>query len=454
MSFVCLFRFFLKKKSVLPSRHPTHELSFVVVSTYLPFIYCRGRYFLDEKATRSFGFNFGGSKGRTEPRSDPAAVVGPKQEAAEKKKAEAALVAKRRQDEAEAKRVAAAEAAERKKRAAEERKAAAKAAAEKAEAKRIAAAEAAERRKREAEERKAAAKAAAEEKKAAQAAAAEERKRKAEEKRLESEAKKKERKQRREPSVSSVPSIPTAATNTKKESPPKGVPVIKSWKQRPDGGVSGRIYSSPNFADGDFVETSRISKGKLENGSVVATESGSRYFLSAETAVKTGNFFSAIKDLAGAEPGATITLTRERKERDAKAAKEAVAKSKPRSTFSLFGLGGDASSSDEADSGPSPVAQKKAPAKIAPKKPVAMKKPVAKKAPPPKKLSPVAKAKAPRGVPTLTKWKANRDGSVTGIISGSSSFPDGERVTTSPLQNEAKAGTVVKTGSGSQYWLS
>ena len=389
--------------------------------------------------------------GRTEPPSGPAAVVDPKQEAAERRKAEAAVAAKRRQDEAEAKRIAAVEAAERKKRAAEERAAAA---AEQAEAKRIAAAEAAEKRKREAEERKAAAKAAAEEKKAAQAAAAEERKRKAEEKRLESEAKKKEKKQRRAPSVSSVPSIPTAATSTKEEIPPKGVPVIKSWKQRPDGGVSGRIYSSPNFADGDFVETSRISKGKLENGSVVATESGSRYFLSAETAVKSGNFFSAIKDLAGAEPGATITLTRERKERDAKAAKEAVAKSKPRSTFSLFGLGGGASSSNEANSVPSPVTQKKAPAKIAPKKAVAKKKPAAKKPPPPKKSSPVSRAKAPRGVPTLTKWKKNRDGSVTGIISGSSSFPDGERVTTSPLQNEAMAGTVVKTGSGSQYWLS
>ena len=171
--------------------------------------------------------------------------------------------------------------------------------------------------------------------------------------------------------------------------------------------------------------------------------------------MKTGNLFSAIKDLAGAEPGATITLTRERKERDANAAIEAVAKSKPRSTFSLFGLGGGASSINEADSGPSPVTQKKAPAKIAPKKPVGKKKPVARKSPPPKKAAPVSTAKAPRGVPTLTKWKKNRDGSVTGIISGSSSFPDGERVTTSPIKqgNYAK-NEVVTTGSGSKYFLS
>eukprot|EP00529_Nitzschia_sp_RCC80_P018029 CAMPEP_0113488290 /NCGR_PEP_ID=MMETSP0014_2-20120614/25942_1 /TAXON_ID=2857 /ORGANISM="Nitzschia sp." /LENGTH=832 /DNA_ID=CAMNT_0000382001 /DNA_START=147 /DNA_END=2641 /DNA_ORIENTATION=+ /assembly_acc=CAM_ASM_000159 len=88
------------------------------------------RYFLEEKATRSFGFIFGGSKGRMEPASAPAPVVDPKREAAERKKAEAAAATKRRQEEAEARRIAAAEAAERKKREAEERTAAAKAAAE------------------------------------------------------------------------------------------------------------------------------------------------------------------------------------------------------------------------------------------------------------------------------------------------------------------------------------
>merc|ERR1712032_60480 len=103
-----------------------------------------------------------------------------------------------------------------------------------------------------------------------------------------------------------------------------GVPVIKSWKQRADGGVSGRIYGSTSFADGECIETSPIAKGKIENGSVVSTKSKSRYFLSSETAVKKSNILAAIKDLAGAEPGATITLTRERKEKEAKAAMEAI----------------------------------------------------------------------------------------------------------------------------------
>jgi hypothetical protein len=202
------------------------------------------------------------------------------------------------------------------------------------------------------------------------------------------------------------------------------------------GGVSGRIYNSRAFSDGDFVETSPITQGNIENGSVVATKSGSRYFLSAEPAVKKTNILAAIKDLAGAEPGATITLTRERKEREAKAAQEAVEKAKPRSTFSLFGLG-----FGEVDEGLPPASSR-------------VPKPTAKQATP-KKVASEPKAKtAPRGVPTISRWKKNSDGSITGIISESKAFDDGERVTTSII----KKGTIAKnevviTGSGSKYFL-
>jgi hypothetical protein len=200
--------------------------------------------------------------------------------------------------------------------------------------------------------------------------------------------------------------------------------------------VSGRIYNSRAFSDGDFVETSPITQGNVENGSVVATKSGSRYFLSSEPAVKKTNIMAAIKDLAGAEPGATITLTRERKEREAKAAKEAVEKAKPRSTFSLFGLG-----FGEADEGLPPASS---PGLKAATKQVA-----------PKKATPAPKSKtAPRGVPTINRWKKNFDGSITGIISGSNAFNDGERVTTSIIKKGTIAkNEVVTTGSGSKYFL-
>jgi len=199
------------------------------------------------------------------------------------------------------------------------------------------------------------------------------------------------------------------------------------------GGVSGRIYGSSNFEDGDFVETSPISQGNVENGSVVATKSKSRYFLSAETAVKKSNIFAAFKDLAGAQPGATITLTKERRERESKAAIKAVEKAKPRPTFSLFGLG-----SVGVDEGSPPKQQAVKPAP---------KKNAGKKAP--------AQKSAPKGVPTVSRWKMNSDGSISGIITGSINFDEGEQVTTSMITSgRIDQGEVVTTGSGSRYFLS
>lgn len=193
------------------------------------------------------------------------------------------------------------------------------------------------------------------------------------------------------------------------------------------GGITGRIYGSPNFADGDFVETSPIVKGSYSNGSVVQTSSGSKYFLSPDPAVKQANILSAINNLASAKPGSTITLTQERKEREAKAAMEAVDKAKPRPTFSLFDLGFGA-------------VDKGLPAKEPPQSA--------------SKVKPTPAKTAPRGVPTFTRWRKNGDGSITGIINGSNVFSDGDRVTTSPIaRGEIEKGEVVTTGSGSRYFL-
>ena len=72
---------------------------------------------------------------------------------------------------------------------------------------------------------------------------------------------------------------------------------------------------------------------------------------------------------------------------------------------------------------------------------------------PPRKSVPVP-PKAPRGVPTLNRWTKNRDGSVTGRITGSSQFDENEKVTTSPIASgDFKSGSVVTTKSGSRYFL-
>ena len=377
----------------------------------------------------------------------------------EAKKAAQAAAAEEQKAAAEAQRIAAAEARERKaeekRKAMEERKAAQAAAAEekrKAMEERKAAQAAA------AEERKAAAARAREEAEAKKAAAAAELKRKAEEQRMAMEAKKPVVAQKKPAPVRSSPVKPASQA-------PRGVPEIRSWTKRADGGVSGRIYGSTNFKDGDFVETSKISRGKIENGSTVSTASGSRYFLSAEPAVRQANILSAIKDMSSAKPGSTITLTKQRKEFEAQKAQEAVKQAKPRATFSLFGLGFGAAD-DDLPPAPTPAARKpvartpvrKAPAvKTPPKKAPAVKTPP-KKAPVVKKpatRAPPAR-KAPAGVPTLKRWKVNRsDGSVTGLIYGSPVFSDGDRVTTSAIaKGNIAANEVVTTGSGSRYFLS
>ena len=63
-------------------------------------------------------------------------------------------------------------------------------------------------------------------------------------------------------------------------------------------------------------------------------------------------------------------------------------------------------------------------------------------------------SKAPRGVPVLSKWRQNRDGSISGFISGSPAFDDGDAVTTSPIvTGSIEGGSVVQSGSGSRFVL-
>lgn len=71
---------------------------------------------------------------------------------------------------------------------------------------------------------------------------------------------------------------------------------------------------------------------------------------------------------------------------------------------------------------------------------------------------PAAKAsspkKAPMGVPTVKRWRKNSDSSISGLVYSSRSFDDGSRITTSPIASGTfSSGEVVKTGSGSRYFL-
>ena len=174
------------------------------------------------------------------------------------------------------------------------------------------------------------------------------------------------------------------STGPKLTRAPRGVPTIVDWRQRRDNGVTGRIYGSSNFDDGERVETSPIVAGDVSNGSIVKTGSGSTYFLSDDQAIKTQNKKAALSAVTSARPGATIKVL---------------------------------------DQSPS-------------------------------KVGPTF-SKAPRGVPTIVDWRLRRDGGISGRIYGSSNFDAGEKVETSPIvAGEVKNGNIVKTGSGSIYFLS
>jgi hypothetical protein len=68
---------------------------------------------------------------------------------------------------------------------------------------------------------------------------------------------------------------------------------------------------------------------------------------------------------------------------------------------------------------------------------------------------PSSRFTSPKGVPSLMRWKKNRDGSVTGLITGSDQFDENERITTSPiLKGIIAPGNLVETKSGSKYFLS
>lgn len=59
---------------------------------------------------------------------------------------------------------------------------------------------------------------------------------------------------------------------------PKGVPVLRKWKQNKDGTISGKIFRSKGFNENQFVTTS-ATKGIPAANSIARTISGSKYYL-------------------------------------------------------------------------------------------------------------------------------------------------------------------------------
>jgi hypothetical protein len=68
--------------------------------------------------------------------------------------------------------------------------------------------------------------------------------------------------------------------------------------------------------------------------------------------------------------------------------------------------------------------------------------------------SAAAATPATKPIPRLARWQQNVDGSITGFISGTSQYRRDEQITTSPVKlGRIASGNVVRTGSGSRYYL-
>lgn len=202
------------------------------------------------------------------------------------------------------------------------------------------------------------------------------------------------------------------------------------------GGISGQVFSSPAAEDGDYIETSPIAAGTVENGHVVVTFSGSRYFLSPEQADQKANIAAALKDMAKANNAGTITITKKRTDREQ--VEEALEKlkqpSRPRATFSLSNIGLGFLSGNNNNNKNRSQPQESEPASDA--------------------FLLEAAQNAPAGVPILARWNANKDGSITGEVYRSEFMGDGDLVTTSPIaQGTKKRFETVTTVSGSMYYL-
>jgi hypothetical protein len=290
-------------------------------------------------------------------------------------------------------------------------------------------------------------------------------------------------------------STPDAKSPKDSATAPRGVPTLTKWYQNNDGSITGLISGSNGFAQGESITTSPVPTNPSKE-SVVSTVSGSKYFLDGKpSSAPWFNLFGGAKKtepstqnkVSSANAAATAAGKRkqaaeekkaavEAKKAEVEAAKRARQELAEKKKAELEAKKAEAKQQKEAlvaaqrekaiaakqqKKAPSPPAKKKVDPKAAGL--------LAKKKGGTISLKPLAKpspgfvgkktgskgAKPPPGVPVINKFKANRDGSISGLIYGSKSFNEGERVTTSKLapNQKVEGGNVVTTVSGSKYFL-
>lgn len=294
-------------------------------------------------------------------------------------------------------------------------------------------------------------------------------------------------------------SVDKTKPSSSKDSPkvsvkaPRGVPTLSKWYQNNDGSVTGLIAGSKDFTDGESITTSPLST-EPKSETVVVTGSGSKYFLDDKPSSAPWFTFGRAKKTESkksSQPTNASAAAESRKKAAEK--KKAAAEAKTAELEAARKARQDLAAKKKADleSKKLEAKQKREALLVAQKEKAALLASKKKKAPSPsvknidpkaaglllkkksgtislqslkkKKLSPADAfgrrspkgKKAPPGVPIINRFKSNRDGSVSGFITGSKNFREGEKVTTSKLapNQKVEAGNVVTTVSGSKYFL-
>merc|ERR1711862_54851 len=107
--------------------------------------------------------------------------------------------------------------------------------------------------------------------------------------------------------------------STKQKQPPKNIPILTKWKyNNNDGSISGIIFNSNNFPDGDSITTSSINNNNIDmdvGDVIVQTSSGTRYFLQGPSSATSGtnvfSFFGSSKSSTTASSSSSSISTQQ-----------------------------------------------------------------------------------------------------------------------------------------------
>jgi len=241
---------------------------------------------------------------------------------------------------------------------------------------------------------------------------------------------------------------------------------LSKWRQNRDGSITGLISGAKAYGEGETITTSAITSN-AEDGAVVQTKSGSRYYLEPKAVAgglfgigappmtkAAGNINDAAakrKEAAAAAAAARKQEAEEKRKQAAAAAEEKRREAEERKKEAIAAAVAKRKEAEEKRKAQSVANQAKKEESTTSSQTFSLG--FLNFGQDSSSATTSSVAGAPKGVPVLSKWRQNGDGSISGTISGSSAFEGGEFITTSPVPKNAVGGSVVRTASGSRYYL-